>query len=64
MYRALNILKMVCGLKHPDVSSIYMNLGLMYQDCELFYQAVDCYQEALYLNKEILGEQHIQIGSC
>lgn len=34
MYKSLNILKIACGEDHPDISSIYLNLGLMYQDYE------------------------------
>lgn len=34
MYRALTILKISAGENHPDISSIYLNLGLMYQDFE------------------------------
>ena len=32
----MNILKLASGENHPDISSIYLNLGLMYQDFEHF----------------------------
>lgn len=34
MHRALNILSLVAGQNHPEVASIYLNLGLMYQEVE------------------------------
>jgi hypothetical protein len=30
MNRAIKILQVVCGENHPDISSIYLNMGLMY----------------------------------
>jgi len=30
MYRALHILQIVTGDYHPEIASIYLNLGLMY----------------------------------
>jgi protein TIF31 len=64
MYRSLNILKIVCGENHPDISSIYLNLGLMYQDFENFQAAIDCFLESLYRNISLFGENHIQVASC
>jgi len=34
MYRSLHILKMCCGDNHPEISSTYLNLGLMYQEID------------------------------
>jgi hypothetical protein len=59
MYRSLNILKIVCGDNHPDISSIYLNLGLMYQDFENFQAAIDCFLESLFRNITLFGENHI-----
>ena len=64
MYRSLNILKIACGDNHPDISSIYLNLGLMYQDFENFQAAIDCFLESLYRNISLFGENHIQVASC
>ncbi len=64
MYRALNILKVTCGENHPDISSIYLNLGLMYQDYENFQAAIDCFSESLYRNIQLFGEKHLQVASC
>jgi len=30
MHKSLKILQVVCGDNHPDISAIYLNLGLMY----------------------------------
>jgi hypothetical protein len=59
MYRALTILKISGGENHPDISSIYLNLGLMYQDFEQFQAAIDCFMESLYRNINLFGENHI-----
>lgn len=34
MHRALAILNLVTGDYHPEVASIYLNLGLMYQEID------------------------------
>lgn len=34
MHRALNILSVVAGDNHPEIASIYLNLGLMYQEVD------------------------------
>lgn len=64
MHRALNILKIAAGENHPDISSIYLNLGLMYQDFDHFQAAIDCFIESLYRNINLFGENHIQVASC
>lgn len=34
MHRALLILSLVAGEIHPEIASVYLNLGLMYQEIE------------------------------
>lgn len=34
MHRALMILSLVAGDNHPEIASVYLNLGLMYQEVE------------------------------
>lgn len=34
MYRAITLLKVVCGENHPEISGIYQNLGLMYLEVD------------------------------
>jgi len=34
MHRALNILQLSCGDQHPEISSVYANLAIMYQETE------------------------------
>ena len=43
MYRALNLLCMVAGDSHPEIASIYLNLGLMYQELEDQQATIDSY---------------------
>lgn len=63
MHKAINILKVVAGDNHPDISSISLNLGLMYQDVENFHAAIDCFTDSLYRNIALYGEDHIQVAS-
>jgi protein TIF31 len=64
MYRSLKILKAVCGENHPDISAIYLNLGLMYQDLENFESAILCFKESLRRNIDLYGADHIQVAQC
>jgi tetratricopeptide (TPR) repeat protein len=51
--KALDILQVVCGDNHPDISAIYLNLGLMYQDIGNYNAAIDCFMDSLYCNQAI-----------
>lgn len=64
MLKSLKILEVVAGSNHPDVSSIYLNLGMMYQDVENFNAAIDCYTESLYRNMALYGNDHRQVVNC
>jgi len=64
MHRSLKILEVVCGSNHPDISSIYLNLGMMYQDVENYNAAIDCYMDSLFRNLALYGENHYQVASC
>lgn len=43
MNRALAILNIVAGENHPEIASIYLNLGLMYQEVEQIQATIDSY---------------------
>ena len=64
MQKSLRILEVTTGSNHPDLSSIYLNLGMMYQDVENFHAAIDCYMESLWRNIALYGDDHIQVASC
>jgi protein TIF31 len=64
MYRSLSILNVVVGDQHPDISSLYVNLGLMYQDVDNHQAAIDCFFEALYRNIHLFGDKHMNVASC
>jgi tetratricopeptide (TPR) repeat protein len=64
MMRALSAMKICAGENHPDIASIYLNLGLMYQDIDNCQPAIDCYMESLYRNIALFGEKHLQTASC
>ena len=63
MHRALNILTLVAGQNHPEVASIYLNLGLMYQEVEQIEATVDSYQMSLAQNVAMFGEDNVQTAS-
>jgi len=63
MHRALNILSLVAGQNHPEVASIYLNLGLMYQEVEQISATVDSYQMSLSQNVSMFGEDNVQTAS-
>ena len=63
MYRSLKLLKMIAGDNHPEIGSIYLNLGLMYQEVDMNPDAIDCYQNNLKQNVNMVGEMHIQTAS-
>ncbi len=52
-------MNVICGDNHPDISSCYLNLGLMYQDIDNFQAALDCFLESLYRNIYLFGEKHL-----
>ena len=63
MRKSIKILEVVCGSNHPDISSMYLNLGLMYQDVENFNAAIDCFMDSHYRNVALYGDCHIQVAS-
>ena len=63
MRKSIQILEVVCGSNHPDISSMYLNLGLMYQDVENYNAAIDCFMDSHYRNVALYGDCHIQVAS-
>lgn len=63
MHRALNILSVVAGDNHPEIASIYLNLGLMYQEVDHQQATQDSYQVSLQQNINMYGEDNIQTAS-
>lgn len=63
MHRALNILSLVAGDSHPEIASIYLNLGLMYQEVEQQQATVDAYAINLQQNIQMYGEDNIQTAT-
>lgn len=64
MQRAIKILSQVCGDNHPDISSIYLNMGLMYQDADMMDRAISAFKESLFRNMALYGECHLQVNTC
>jgi len=44
MHRALLILSLVAGDIHPEIASVYLNLGMMYQEVDNTQATLDSYQ--------------------
>lgn len=63
MHRALNILSLVAGDSHPEIASIYLNLGLMYQEVEQQQATADAYAINLAQNVQMYGEDNIQTAT-
>jgi tetratricopeptide (TPR) repeat protein len=64
MMKSLNILQNCAGYNHPDISNIYMNLGMMYQDADMLEDSIQCYKETLTRKILLFGESHLQVASC
>lgn len=50
MHRALLILSLVAGDNHPEIASVYLNLGLMYQEIDNQQATIDSYSINLQQN--------------
>lgn len=62
MHRALLILSLVAGDNHPEIASVYLNLGLMYQEIENHQATIDSYTINLQQNVQMFGEDNLQTG--
>lgn len=63
MQRALCVLTLVAGDVHPEIASIYLNLGMMLQETENHEAAVTSYISNLQQNISLLGEVNIPTAS-
>jgi hypothetical protein len=63
MTRALGLLSLVAGDQHPEIASIYLNLGLMYQEVDQPLDTAEAYQNNLQQNIGMYGETNIQTAS-
>jgi tetratricopeptide (TPR) repeat protein len=50
----------VCGEYHPEIASLYLNLGMMYQEVENHEAAVDALIQYANQTTYMFGENHIQ----
>ena len=57
-------MQVVSGDEHPDTTSVILNLGLMYQDCDQFGAAIECFTDSLYRNIALYGNTHFQVVQC
>lgn len=48
----------VLGENHPDVATIYNNIGSAYKAQGNYVQAMDCYQKSLSVRLAVYGENH------
>ena len=52
------------GRAHPDVTTTFINVAMMYQDVEKIDVALRYLQEALTRTERLLGPQHTQTAVC
>ena len=62
MKRALYILETICGSEHPDIASIYLNLGHMYHEIGHTAPATDLMNQALYKFMAMYGENNLSVA--
>ena len=64
MNRALYIYEIVWGSNHPEIASVYMKLGSMYNQIDDIQMAIDWFKQSLYRNISMYGENHIHVANC
>ncbi|MBQ3244583.1 MAG: DUF2225 domain-containing protein, partial [Bacteroidaceae bacterium] len=52
------------GDKHPDVATIYNNIGSVYSSQGNYSQALEYYNKALEIRLVVFGEQHSNVATC
>lgn len=63
MMRLLQMYRRCLGMNHPDTATVTFNAGRLYHEWSKFDEAQAFYNLALKLKKDILGENHPDIGS-
>lgn len=59
LHRALNILQASIGEYHPEIASLYLKLGLVYQEVENLDATLEAYNQHLDQTHTMFGELHI-----
>jgi len=54
---------LVAGDTHPELASVYLNLGLMYQEVEQQQATIDCYTINLQQNLSMYGDDNLQTAT-
>uniref|UniRef100_A0A6U5IJM1 Uncharacterized protein n=1 Tax=Corethron hystrix TaxID=216773 RepID=A0A6U5IJM1_9STRA len=52
----------ILGKTHPDVATTHYLLGLVYKKIGKIDKAMECFEEALVLNREAYGNNHAMVG--
>ena len=60
--RALEICEKLRGPKHPLVAIVLVNLGIIWKEEGDKAKAISHYQEALAIQEEILGPNHLKVS--
>lgn len=59
LHRGLAILQASIGEYHPEIATIYLKLGLVYQEVENMEGALEAYIQHADQTRNMFGEEHI-----
>ena len=59
LHRALKIMQSSMGEYHPEIASIYLKMGLVYQEIDNMGAALEAYVQHLDQTRYMFGEEHI-----
>lgn len=61
-YRVLYTAQSKFGENHPDVATIYNNIGVTYNSRHDYFKALEMHKKALKIRKELYGENHPDVA--
>lgn len=61
--RSLFILQTISGEKHPEIASLFLNVGLMMKDMERIHEAISLFKKSLEMSIDLFGEEHVQVAN-
>ena len=61
-YRVLHLTQSKFGENHPDVATIYNNIGITYNSQREYFKALEMHKKALKIRIELYGENHPDVA--
>ena len=62
LQRAILFMDKIAGHNHPESSALYLNLGLLYLDNEMFPNALHAFGNALRRHRALFGEDSVYVA--